>query len=124
MKDTLTLCDSDVSVVCFLFCSKLICFFFQKERHLNSQWLNLSILVEIKMSQSTDIFLALYACCISHHLCLQCAMLRLREDAHLLGRFTIIAEEVPQMSSRGKLEMLVKSRASQEEIGARREQVG
>ena len=51
-------------------------------------------------------------------------MLRLREDAHLLGRFTIIAEEVPQMSSRGKLEMLVKSRASQEEIGARREQVG
>lgn len=36
----------------------------------------------------------------------------LREDAHLLGRFTIIAEEVPQMSSTEvEIEMFVKSHA-------------
>jgi len=47
--------------------------------------------------QSTDNFFGFL--CISYYLCLYCAMLHLREDAHLLGRFTIIVEEVPQMSS-------------------------
>ena len=115
-----------MSVLCVFFLLKTEMFFFPKGKTSQFQF-SMAEFFYFGGDQNVAInwhFLALCACCISHHLCLQCAMLRLREDAHLLGRFTIIAEEVPQMSSRGKLEMLVKSRASQEEIGARREQVG
>ena len=51
IADTVWLGDvSDVSVGCFLFCSILICFFLQKERHLNVSMVErFAILVEIQM---------------------------------------------------------------------------